>query len=143
MRLRQFLMVRVSMIALVAMAALFCAQPATAADWKREADTKALKAYAAGDYATALAEFLPLAKQGHIVAQYYLGLMYDEGQGVNQDYAEALKWYRRAAERGRYTHKTISAICITMVEVSAKILPKPLNGIDWPPIRGISGQRMQ
>ena len=26
--------------------------------------------------------------------------MYDEGQGVAQDYKEAAKWYRLAAERG-------------------------------------------
>jgi uncharacterized protein len=26
--------------------------------------------------------------------------MYDEGKGVPQDYAEAVKWYRRAAEQG-------------------------------------------
>ena len=26
--------------------------------------------------------------------------MYDEGRGVRQDYVEAVRWYRRAAERG-------------------------------------------
>ncbi len=26
--------------------------------------------------------------------------MYDEGLGVTQDYAEAMKWYRKAAEQG-------------------------------------------
>ena len=26
--------------------------------------------------------------------------MYDEGRGVTQDYAEAAKWYRKAAEQG-------------------------------------------
>ena len=26
--------------------------------------------------------------------------MYDEGQGVPQDYAEAVKWYRMAADQG-------------------------------------------
>ena len=26
--------------------------------------------------------------------------MYDKGQGVPQDYAEAVKWYRKAAEQG-------------------------------------------
>jgi hypothetical protein len=33
-------------------------------------------------------------------AQFNLGLMYDKGQGVPQDYAEAAKWYRKAAEQG-------------------------------------------
>jgi hypothetical protein len=26
--------------------------------------------------------------------------MYERGQGVNQDYAKAVKWYRKAAEQG-------------------------------------------
>jgi TPR repeat protein len=33
-------------------------------------------------------------------AQYDLGWKYDNGEGVPQDDAEAVKWYRRAAEQG-------------------------------------------
>jgi TPR repeat protein len=33
-------------------------------------------------------------------AQFYVGLMYDDGRKVPQDYKEALKWYRLAAEQG-------------------------------------------
>ena len=33
-------------------------------------------------------------------AQYALGWMYYKGRGVPQDDAEAVKWYRRAAEQG-------------------------------------------
>ena len=40
------------------------------------------------------------AEQGDAVAQFNLGVMYDEGDGVPQDYATALKWYRLAAEQG-------------------------------------------
>ena len=29
-----------------------------------------------------------------------LGIMYDEGQGVQQNYAEAVKWFLRGAEQG-------------------------------------------
>ncbi len=32
--------------------------------------------------------------------QYNLGIMYDNGRGVPQDYVEAAKWYRKAAEQG-------------------------------------------
>ena len=39
-------------------------------------------AYHRGDYATAMREWQPLAKQGHAVAQYNLGLLYANGQGV-------------------------------------------------------------
>lgn len=33
------------------------------------------------------------------VAQYYLGVMYENGQGVDQDYAEAMKWYKKGADQ--------------------------------------------
>ena len=40
------------------------------------------------------------AEQGDASAQYNLGVMYANGEGVPQDYAEALKWYHLAAEQG-------------------------------------------
>ena len=46
-------------------------------------------AYDKGDYATAMRLWRPLADQGNAEAQYSLGLMYDNGQGVPQDYAQA------------------------------------------------------
>jgi TPR repeat protein len=49
-----------------------------------------------GDYATALREWTPLAKQGNARAQYLLGSMCNEGLGVPQDYNAAAKWCRRA-----------------------------------------------
>lgn len=59
-----------------------------------------LDAYEAGDYATALKEFKPLAEQGDAVAQYNLGKMYRKGHGVSKDGKKAAKWYRKAAEQG-------------------------------------------
>ena len=47
-----------------------------------------------GDYATAFQLWRPLAEQGHAIAQANVGVMYYEGRGVTQDYAEAVKWYR-------------------------------------------------
>ncbi len=62
---------------------------------------KGLDAYNAGDYATALREWRDLAEQGVAEAQYFLaGLYAKKGQGVTQDDAEAVKWYRLAAEQG-------------------------------------------
>ena len=40
------------------------------------------------------------AEQGDADAQYNLGISYDRGEGVPQDYVEAVKWYRKAAEQG-------------------------------------------
>ena len=34
------------------------------------------------------------------MAQNNLGLMFELGQGVTRDYAEAARWYRKAAEQG-------------------------------------------
>ena len=40
------------------------------------------------------------AEQGFAKAQFNLGLTYDNGRGVPQDYKEAVKWYRLSAEQG-------------------------------------------
>ena len=40
------------------------------------------------------------AEQGNVTAQLTLGLRYAKGEGVPQDYEEAVEWYRKAAEQG-------------------------------------------
>jgi hypothetical protein len=40
------------------------------------------------------------ADKGHAQAQYYLGLMYCEGNGVPQDPVQAYLWLSLAAEKG-------------------------------------------
>ncbi len=57
-------------------------------------------AYESGDYATAMKEFMPMAAGGHHAAQYAVGVMYLEGQGVPKNPAEAVKWLTPAAESG-------------------------------------------
>ena len=61
---------------------------------------KGLSAYKSGDFATALREWTPLAKQGNAFVQFNLGLMHDNGRGVLQDYKTAVNWYKLAAEQG-------------------------------------------
>ncbi len=39
----------------------------------------------------------PLAEQGNANAQYNMGVIYDEGYGVERDYAKAREWYKKAA----------------------------------------------
>jgi len=48
----------------------------------------------------AAASFEQAAKQGNADAQYQLGLMYETGQGVAQDYRRAAQWYEKAALQG-------------------------------------------
>ena len=45
-------------------------------------------------------ETMAAAKQGAAYAQYNLGIMYERGMGVPENYAEAVKWYRKAADQG-------------------------------------------
>lgn len=40
------------------------------------------------------------AYKGNAVAQYNMGVCYHKGEGVSQDYTEAAKWYRLAADQG-------------------------------------------
>ncbi|AXI04038.1 TonB family protein [Aquirhabdus parva] len=40
------------------------------------------------------------ATQGNPLAQVQLGQLYEFGQGVSKDYAQALQWYRKSAEQG-------------------------------------------
>ena len=47
----------------------------------------------------ALNNLTAMCNRGNSIAQFNLGLMYEEGEGVLQDEAEAAKWYRRAAEQ--------------------------------------------
>jgi len=40
------------------------------------------------------------ADQGHALARYDLGVLYDQGNGVRQDYTVAAAWYRKSADQG-------------------------------------------
>ena len=50
-----------------------------------------------------LDELRALAEQGDAEGQLNLGYRYSVGQGVSQDYAEAVRWYRLAAGQGNAT----------------------------------------
>ena len=54
-------------------------------------------AFQNGNYTRALASWRPLANQGNPVAQNNLGIMYLDGKGVPQNYAEGIRWYKLAA----------------------------------------------
>ncbi|MGL5225819.1 MAG: tetratricopeptide repeat protein [Aeromonas sp.] len=47
-----------------------------------------------------LTEVQHAAEQGNAAAQFNLGVMYAEGQGVAQDYQQAVAWYQKAAAQG-------------------------------------------
>ena len=74
---------------------LMCSPVTWSADFE-----KGITALGNGDYATALKEWTPLAEQGNAYAQFNLGSMYANGQGVPQDNKIAFKWYTLAAQQG-------------------------------------------
>lgn len=59
-----------------------------------------IAAYKSGDYPSAFVKFKSFAAKGDVDAQFFLGVMYSRGQGVDQDYPQSLKWYLKAAEQG-------------------------------------------
>jgi TPR repeat protein len=59
-----------------------------------------LKAYEDHDYATALKEWRPLAEKGGAAAEFNLGLLYYDGNGVAQDFTVAAQWFERSADQG-------------------------------------------
>ena len=59
-----------------------------------------VKAVMMGDYPTAMKNFRAAAERGDAKAQFELGLMYEQGDGVDRNFAEAARWYRKAMAQG-------------------------------------------
>ena len=60
----------------------------------------AFGAYAWGNTAEEIAEWKEAAEKGEAAAQFNLGQMYTNGEGVPEDDKEAVKWFRKSAEQG-------------------------------------------
>ena len=67
----------------------------------RAGTTNGIDAFEKGDYAKALEIWRKEAVQGDREAQFYLGYLYDSGQGVEEDNATAASWYSKAAVKGQ------------------------------------------
>lgn len=59
-----------------------------------------VEAYQRSNHITAFQEFWTLAHEGHAGAQFNLGVLYATGYAGPQDFTQAARWYRQAAERG-------------------------------------------
>ena len=51
--------------------------------------------------------------------------MYGNGKGVPQDYAEAVKWYRKAAEQGDALAQVNMGIVYHKGQVYRRTMPRP------------------
>jgi hypothetical protein len=65
--------------------------------WRRDRDRP--EAEPSGDAKGAVALSLPLAERRDAAAQSLLGFVYFPGVGISQDDAEAVKWFRTAADQ--------------------------------------------
>ena len=50
-----------------------------------------------GDYEVMVALLRPLAEKGNAEAQFRLGYCYENGEGMAQDYTQAVYWYEKSA----------------------------------------------
>lgn len=74
-----------------------------------------LEAAEKGNFKKALAELLPLAREGNAEAAYGVGDLYRSGRGgVKQDLAQAARWYRVAAERSHVVAQYNLAVFYTV-----------------------------
>ena len=54
------------------------------------------------------------AQEGDAQAQCYLGVCFQNGQGVQQDYVEAVKWLRKSAEQNDPVAQCYLGVCYWM-----------------------------
>lgn len=62
----------------------------------------AYAAYESGDYRQAYRALKRLARHDNGEAQYLLGLLFVNGQGVEQNSEQGLSWLKQSAENGSY-----------------------------------------
>ena len=70
--------------------------------------------YDAKDYAAALVKLRPAAEKGHKKAQYRMGRCYDKGHGVEENNAEAFKWYSKSAAFASWACLREFSCCLLM-----------------------------
>ncbi len=82
---------------------IVCLTSSACADRKPAVNTS--QTNRAEDEATAK-ELRKAAEEGDASAQNRLGLLYDEGQGVPQNYRQAKEWFEKAAKQGHVGAQT-------------------------------------
>ncbi len=64
-----------------------------------QAYKQATKLFKTGDFTASLEALLPLAEQGHVLAQYNVGVLHRDGLGTKQNYKVAIKWFKLAVDQ--------------------------------------------
>jgi TPR repeat protein len=68
------------------------------------------EAIRAKDYKSAIEQLEVMTKQQHPEAEFLMGMMYEYGRGVEQDFVKAANWFRRSAEQGNVAAQTNLAL---------------------------------
>lgn len=85
----------------------------------------ALRAMDSGRHAHAAQLLLPLANGGNPLAQYRLGMMYYNGQGVPEDEKQSIYWWKKAAAQGYVEAMFQLGSAYLFGSQTAKFVPDP------------------
>jgi uncharacterized protein len=100
-------------------------------------------AFQKADYATALAQWQPLAQQGDLQAQFNLGILHDQGRGVPQNRAEAARWYKLAAEQGdMIAAYNLGMLHIQPLHALGTVARDGAEGVKWLRVAGDKGDTL-
>ena len=83
-----------------------------------------------GDYDKALVYFNLAAKLENAGAQYNLGRMYYNGQGIEKDYVKAAEWYQKVAEKGDEEVYSQVACAYLLAGKYAEAIPWAENAVE-------------
>ncbi len=99
------------------------------ADVRRAAFESSKESVKEGDYAGAVDALQPFAEDGDALAQYSLGVLYaNGGKGLQQDFAKALDWFRKAAaQRDAGSMRQLA----TMYDKGQGVPADPAASLDW------------
>jgi TPR repeat protein len=75
-----------------------------------------------------VSRYLKAAAQGDRSAQFNLGVLYANGQGVTKDEKEAVKWYRKAADQGSTLAQCYLGLCY---EFGAGVSKDEIEAVKW------------
>jgi Sel1 repeat len=59
---------------------------------------------------------LPAAEAGLALAQYYLAIMYEDGEGVEANLVKAIEWYKKGMLSRILQYNTLSALLLPAAE---------------------------
>lgn len=95
-------------------------------EWMRQG----VEAYKKGDFQNAAFLFRQAAGSGSAAAAFNLGLCYENGEGVRQDYEKALRWYTKGAELG-HMRAQCSAGVLCENGGEGEFEPRPEEAFGW------------